>query len=645
MADFGGCYSAFGDYIAAQQHASRASRGGPRFDFRNIPMDLRNVAIIAHVDHGKTTLVDRLLQQSGVYRDNERQVERAMDSNDLERERGITILAKAASVEWQGTRINIVDTPGHADFGGEVERILNMVDGALVLVDAAEGPLPQTKFVVSKALKMGLKPIVVINKVDRPDARATEVVNEVFDLFAALDATDEQLDFPILYGSAKQGWMATSLEGSHDDGMKPLFDLVLRHVPPPQVEEGPFKLLGTIIEANNFLGRIITGRITSGSVKPNQAVKVLTRDGALVENARVTKVLAFRGLERVPLEEASAGDIVALAGMPNVTVAMTVCDPSVDVPLPAQPIDPPTLAMTFRVNDSPLAGTEGSKVTGRMIRDRLLREAEGNVALRVRESDDKDAMEVAGRGELQLGILIETMRREGFELSVSRPKVLLRKDDAGELEEPIEEVTIDVDEEHSGIVVQKMSERKAEMTELKPSGGGRVRLVFHAPTRGLIGYQGELLTDTRGTAIMNRLFHAYAPHKGNIQGRRNGVLISNEKGEAVAYALWNLEERGPMMIEPGWKVYTGMIVGEHTRDNDLVVNVLKGKQLTNIRTTSKDEAVRLTPPIKMTLEKALAYIEDDELVEVTPASIRLRKKLLDENDRKKEQRAREAEAV
>jgi len=606
-------------------------------------MDLRNVAIIAHVDHGKTTLVDRLLQQSGVYRENERQVERAMDSNDLERERGITILAKAASVEWQGTRINIVDTPGHADFGGEVERILNMVDGALVLVDAAEGPLPQTKFVVSKALKMGLKPIVVINKVDRPDARPVEVINEVFDLFAALDATDEQLDFPILYGSAKQGWMSESLEGPRDQGMKPLFELVLRHVKPPVVEQGPFRLLGTIIEANNYLGRIITGRITSGSIKPNQAVKVLDRDGKLVENGRVTKVLAFRGLERVPLDEAEAGDIVALAGLPNATVAMTICDPSVETPIPAQPIDPPTLAMTFRVNDSPLAGTEGSKVTGRMIRDRLLREAEGNVALRVRESDDKDAMEVAGRGELQLGILIETMRREGFELSVSRPKVLLRKGAAGELEEPIEEVVIDVDEEHSGIVVQKMSERKAEMTELKPSGGGRVRLVFHAPTRGLIGYQGELLTDTRGTAIMNRLFHGYAPHKGPIQGRRNGVLISNDKGEAVAYALWNLEDRGPMMIEPGWKVYNGMIVGEHTRDNDLIVNVLKGKQLTNIRTTSKDEAVRLTPPIKMTLEKALAYIQDDELVEVTPKSIRLRKKLLDENDRKRADRSKEAE--
>jgi len=608
-------------------------------------MDLRNVAIIAHVDHGKTTLVDRLLQQSGAYRENQRVVERAMDSNDLERERGITILAKATSVVWKDTRINIVDTPGHADFGGEVERILNMVDGALVLVDAAEGPLPQTKFVVSKALKMGLQPIVVINKVDRSDARPVQVVNEVFDLFAALDASDEQLDFPILYGSAKQGWMATSLEGSHDDGMQPLFDLVLRHVKAPVVESGPFRLLGTILEANPYLGRIVTGRITSGSVKPNQAVKVLGHDGRLIETGRITKVLAFRGLERTAVDEAEAGDIVALAGLPNATVAMTICDPAMEAPLPAQPIDPPTLAMTFRVNDSPLAGTEGTKVTGRMIRDRLLREAEGNVALRVRESDDKEAMEVAGRGELQLGILIETMRREGFELSVSRPKVLLRRNERGELEEPIEEVVIDVDEIHSGIVVQKMSERKAEMIELKPSGGGRVRMVFYAPTRGLIGYQGELLTDTRGTAILNRLFHGYAPHKGPIQGRRNGVLISNDKGEAVAYALWNLEDRGPMMIEPGWKVYPGMIVGEHTRDNDLIVNVLKGKQLTNIRTTSKDEAVRLTPPIRMTLEKALAYIEDDELVEVTPSSIRLRKKLLDENDRKKEERARTAEAV
>ncbi len=608
-------------------------------------MDLRNVAIIAHVDHGKTTLVDRLLQQSGSFRENQRVAERAMDSNDLERERGITILAKATSILWQGHRINIVDTPGHADFGGEVERILNMVDGALVLVDAAEGPLPQTKFVVSKALKMGLKPIVVINKVDRPDARPVEVVNEVFDLFAALDATDEQLDFPILYGSAKQGWMATSLDGSHGDGMKPLFDLILSHVKPPTVEEGPFRLLGTILEANPYLGRVVTGRITSGSVKPNQAVKVLEHNGALVESGRIMKVLAFRGLERVPVDEAEAGDIVALAGLPNATVAHTICAPEVETPIPAQPIDPPTLAMTFRVNDSPLAGTEGDKVTGRMIRDRLLREGEGNVALRVRESDENDSMEVAGRGELQLGILIETMRREGFELSVSRPKVLLRRSEAGELEEPLEEVVIDVDEGHSGVVVQKMSERKAELIEMRPSGGHRTRLVFFAPTRGLIGYQGELLTDTRGTAIMNRLFHGYTPHKGDIEGRRNGVLISNDQGDAVAYAMWKLEDRGPMMIEPGWKVYRGMIVGEHTRGNDLEINVLKGKQLTNIRTTSKDEAVRLTPPIRMTLEKALAYIQDDELVEVTPKSIRLRKKLLDANDRKRAERAREAETV
>jgi GTP-binding protein len=608
-------------------------------------MNLRNVAIIAHVDHGKTTLVDRLLQQSGSFRENQRVAERAMDSNDLERERGITILAKVTSVLWKDTRINIVDTPGHADFGGEVERILNMVDGAIVLVDAAEGPLPQTKFVVSKALKMGLKPIVVINKVDRADARATQVVNEVFDLFAALDASDEQLDFPILYGSAKEGWMASSLEGPKES-TAPLLDLVLSHVKPPHVEDGPFRMLGTILEANSYLGRIVTGRITSGTVKANQNVKVLDRDGKLIEQGRVTKLLAFRGLERTGVEEAEAGDIVAVAGLPNATVSNTICAPEVEAPLPAQPIDPPTLAMVFRVNDSPLAGTEGDKVTGRMIRDRLLREAEGNVALRVRESDEKDSMEVAGRGELQLGILIETMRREGFELSVSRPRVLMREDEkTGEVLEPIEEVVIDLDEEHSGIVVQKMSERKAEMMEMRPSGGGRLRLVFHAPTRGLIGYQGELLTDTRGTAIMNRLFHAYAPFKGPIQGRRNGVLISNDQGEAVAYALWNLEDRGPMMIEPGWKVYKGMIVGEHTRGNDLVINVLKGKKLTNIRTTSKDEAVRLTPPIRMTLEKALAYIEDDELVEVTPKSIRLRKKLLDENDRKKAERQKEAEAV
>jgi GTP-binding protein len=605
-------------------------------------MKLRNVAIIAHVDHGKTTLVDRLLQQSGSFRENQRVAERAMDSNDLERERGITILAKATSIVWKDTRINIVDTPGHADFGGEVERILNMVDGAIVLVDAAEGPLPQTKFVVSKALKIGLRPIVAINKVDRSDARPAVVASEVFDLFAALDATEEQLDFPVLYGSAKEGWMAANVDGPKES-MAPLFDLILQHVAPPQVEDGPFRMLGTILEANPYLGRIVTGRISSGSIKPNQPVKVIDRRGRLVEQGRVSKVLAFRGLERVPVDEGNAGDIVSIAGLPLATVAHTICVPEVTEPLPAQPIDPPTLAMMFRVNDSPLAGTEGDKVTGRMIRDRLLREAEGNVALRVTESDEKDAMEVAGRGELQLGILIETMRREGYELSVSRPRVLIEVDPAtGDLKEPIEEVVIDLDEEHSGVVVQKLSERRAELIEMRPSGGGRLRLVFHAPTRGLLGYQGELLTDTRGTAIMNRLFHGYAPHKGAIQGRRNGVLISTDDGEAVAYALWNLEDRGPMMVEPGWKVYRGMIVGEHTRGNDLEINVLKGKKLTNIRTTAKDEAVRLTPPIKMTLEKSLAYIEDDELVEVTPKSIRLRKKLLDPNDRKREERRKES---
>ncbi len=606
-------------------------------------MTLRNIAIIAHVDHGKTTLVDRLLQQSGAVRTNQRVDERAMDSNDLEKERGITILAKATSIVWEGTRINVVDTPGHADFGGEVERILNMVDGALVLVDAAEGPLPQTKFVVSKALKMGLKPIVVINKVDRPDSRPDDVLNEIFDLFAALDANDEQLDFPVLYGSAKEGWMAESPEGPKDQGMTPLFELVLSHVAAPAVEDGPFQMLGTILEANPYLGRIVTGRITAGTVKPNEMVKVLDHEGNLVEQGRVSKVLAFRGLERASLEEATAGDIVSIAGLPNATVAHTICALEINSALPAQPIDPPTLSMTFRVNDSPLAGTEGSRVTGRMIRDRLLQEAEGNVALKVAESDEKDSMVVAGRGELQLGILIETMRREGFELSVSRPRVLLTRDEAGQLLEPIEEVVIDLDEEHQGAVVQKLSERKADLIEMKPSGGGRVRLVFHAPTRGLIGYQSELLTDTRGTGIINRLFHGYAPYKGPIQGRRNGVLVSTDQGEAVAYALWNLEDRGPMMIEPGARVYQGMIVGEHTRGNDLDVNVLKGKKLTNIRTTSKDEAVRLTPPMRMVLEKALSYIQDDELVEVTPESIRLRKRHLDPNDRKKAERLRDAE--
>ncbi|MGB5214056.1 MAG: translational GTPase TypA [Anderseniella sp.] len=600
-------------------------------------MSLRNIAIIAHVDHGKTTLIDRLLAQSGTMRDNARMADRAMDSNDLERERGITILAKVTSVDWQGDRINIVDTPGHADFGGEVERILNMVDGAILLVDAAEGPMPQTKFVLQKALKIGLRPIVAINKIDKDEERHQEVINEVFDLFAALDADNDQLDFPILYGSAKQGWMALSPEGPKDD-MAQLLDLVVKHVPEPVVEDGPFRMLSTTIEANPYLGRILTGRIRSGTVKPNQSIKALNRDGKLVEQGRVSKVLAFRGLERIPVEEAQAGDIVALAGLSKATVADTLCAPDVTEAIAAQPIDPPTLSMTFRVNDGPLAGKEGDKVQSRVIRDRLLKEAEGNVALQITDLDG-EAYEVSGRGELQLAILIETMRREGFELTVGRPRVVMQVDEAtGQRLEPVEEVIIDVDEEFSGAVVQKLSERRAELKDMRPSGAGRQRLVFHAPTRGLIGYQSELLTDTRGTAIMNRLFHDYASHMGVIPSRHTGVLLSTGDGEAVAYALWKLEDRGPMFVEPGMKVYNGMIVGEHTRGNDLEINVLKAKQLTNMRASGKDDAVLLTPPIRMTLEKALSYITDDELVEVTPKSIRLRKAILDVHERKRASR-------
>ncbi len=600
-------------------------------------MSLRNIAIIAHVDHGKTTLIDRLLAQSGTMRDNQRMADRAMDSNDLERERGITILAKVTSVDWHGNRINIVDTPGHADFGGEVERILNMVDGAILLVDAAEGPMPQTKFVLQKALKIGLRPIVAINKIDKDEERHQEVINEVFDLFAALDADNNQLDFPILYGSAKQGWMALEPEGPRND-MAQLFDLVVRHVPEPVVEEGPFRMLSTTIEANPYLGRILTGRISSGTVRPNQSIKALDRDGGLIEQGRVSKVLAFRGLERIAVEEAQAGDIVALAGLSKATVADTLCAGEVTKPIAAQPIDPPTLSMTFRVNDGPLAGKEGDKVQSRVIRDRLLKEAEGNVALQITDLDG-EAYEVSGRGELQLAILIETMRREGFELTVGRPRVVMQTDAAtGQRLEPVEEVIIDVDEEFSGAVVQKLSERRGELKDMRPSGAGRQRLVFHAPTRGLIGYQSELLTDTRGTAIMNRLFHSYAAHVGVIPSRHTGVLLSNGDGEAVAYALWKLEDRGPMFVEPGMKVYNGMIVGEHTRGNDLEINVLKAKQLTNMRASGKDDAVLLTPPVRMTLEKALSYITDDELVEVTPKSIRLRKAILDVHERKRASR-------
>ncbi|MFD1695959.1 translational GTPase TypA [Roseibium aestuarii] len=607
-------------------------------------MNLRNIAIIAHVDHGKTTLIDVLLKKSGAFRDNQRTGERMMDSNDIERERGITILAKVTSLEWNNTRINIVDTPGHADFGGEVERILHMVDGVILLVDAAEGPMPQTKFVLGKALKLGLKPIVAINKIDKPEQRADEVLDEVFDLFASLDANEDQLDFPVLYGSAKQEWMSTEPEGPKDS-MAPLFEMVLNKVPAPASEPGSFKMLATTIESDPFLGRILTGRIVSGQATPNMAIKALSRDGKLIETGRVSKILAFRGLERQPIESGEAGDIVAIAGLTKATVADTLCATDVSEALQAQPIDPPTLSMTFRVNDSPLAGTEGTKVQSRVIRERLLKEAEGNVALKVEETDEPDAFIVSGRGELLLSILIENMRREGFELGVGRPRVVYQEDADGNRLEPIEEVIIDVDEEFSGAVVQKLQERKADLLEMKPSGGGRTRLVFHAPTRGLIGYQAELMSDTRGSAIFNRLFHSYQPYKGPIQGRHTGVLLSNGSGEAVAYALFNLEDRGPMMIEPGTKVYPGMIIGEHTRGNDLEVNVLKGKQLTNIRSAGKDDAVRLTTPIKLSLEGALSYIADDELVEVTPTSIRLRKTLLDPHERKRAERAANKESA
>ena len=605
-------------------------------------MKLRNIAIIAHVDHGKTTLVDRLLQQSGSFRENQRVIERALDSNDLERERGITILAKATSLVWHDTRINIVDTPGHADFGGEVERILSMVDGVLVLVDAAEGPMPQTKFVVAKALRRGLRPIVVINKVDRPDARAEAVHNEIFDLFALLEADEHQLDFPTLFASGRDGWAVAEL-GAPPQGLAPLFDLIVAHVPPPQAEiDAPFTMLATTLDYDPYLGRVLTGLIHYGVARLNMPVKSLSRNGRVIEQARLTKLLAYRGLERQGVEEAWAGDIIAVAGLAETTVADTLCAPEVTQALTADPIDPPTLAMTFSVNDSPLAGREGSKVTSRMIAERLFREAEGNVAIRVKESAERDAVDVSGRGELQLGVLIEQMRREGFELSISRPRVLF-KIEGGRRLEPVEEVFVDVDEEYAGIVVEKMSRRKAEMQDMRPSGGGKLRLTFLAPTRGLIGYHGEFLTDTRGSGVMSRIFHGYAPYKGPVEGRINGVLISTASGAAVAYALWNLEERGAMFVSPGEATYPGMIIGAHSRDNDLDVNPTKGKQLTNIRTTSKDEAVRLTPPIQMSLEEAIAYIADDELAEVTPKSIRLRKRLLDANDRKRASRVAAAE--
>jgi GTP-binding protein len=605
-------------------------------------MDIRNIAIIAHVDHGKTTLVDQLLRQSGSVRENQQIQERALDSNDLERERGITILAKCTSVEWRGVRINIVDTPGHADFGGEVERILSMVDGVVLLVDAAESVMPQTKFVLSKALKLGLKPIVVINKIDRSDAQPKETLESIFDLFLALEANDDQLDFHVLYASGRSGWAVNALEDERKD-LTPLFDRIVADVPAPKPmalagDEHPFKMLVTTLEADSYLGRVLTGRIESGAMTVNRVIKALDREGKEIERARVTKLLAFRGLARVPVARAEAGDIIAIAGLQIATVADTLCDMQVTEAIHAPPIDPPTLAITVSVNDSPLAGREGDKVQSRVIRERLLREAEGNVAIKVKETGD-GASEVAGRGELQLGVLIETMRREGFELSISRPRVLFQSGAKGERLEPMEEVTVDVDDPYAGVVIEKISQRKGEMTDMRPTGAGKTRIVFAAPSRGLIGYHGEFLTDTRGTGVMNRMFSGYAPHKGPIQGRINGVLVSTGDGEAVAYALWYLEERGKLFVTPGTKVYQGMIVGQHAKDNDLAVNPLRAKQLTNIRTTSKDEAVRLTPIAPMTLEQAIAYIDDDELVEVTPLSIRLRKRELDPHDRRRAARA------
>jgi GTP-binding protein len=609
------------------------------------PMTLRNIAIIAHVDHGKTTLVDQLLAQSGAFRANESHAERAMDSNDQERERGITILAKCTSVLWHGTggdtRINIIDTPGHADFGGEVERILGMVDGCLLLVDAEEGVMPQTKFVLGKALKLGLKPIVVLNKVDRPHARPDHVLNEAFDLFAALGADDEQLDFPHLYASGKQGWAVNDLAEPHEN-LGPLFEAIVRHTAPPAQEARaaePARLLSVLVEADPFLGRLLTGRVESGKLLPGMAIKALSRDGQEIERGRISKLLAFRGLKRQPVDEAEAGDIVAVAGLAKATVADTLCALEVNEALPAQPIDPPTIAITVSINDSPLAGRDGDKVQSRVIRARLLREAEANVAIKVTETADKDALEVAGRGELQLGVLIETMRREGFEVAISRPRVVYQSDpETGGRLEPIEEVVIDVDDDFTGVVIEKLSGRKAELKDMGASGSGKTRVTFEAPSRALIGYQGEFLTDTRGSGVLNRLFSHYEPYKGAIEGRRNGVLVSNSDGETNAYALWNLEDRGVMFVGAGEKTYQGMIIGENARPDDLDVNPMKAKQLTNIRSAGKDEAIRLTPPRRPTLEQAIAYIDDDELVEVTPKAIRLRKRVLNPSFRKKRQR-------
>ncbi len=604
--------------------------------------EYRNVAIIAHVDHGKTTLIDAMLHQSGTFRANQQIENRVMDSNALEKERGITILAKCTSIMWKDQKINVIDTPGHADFGGEVERVLCMADSTLLLVDSAEGVMPQTKFVLSKALALGLKPIVIINKIDRQDARPDEVLNEIFDLFVSLNANEQQLDFPVLYAVGRDGWCVRDMDKDERKDLSPLFDLILEHVAPPKFDvEAPFTMLATLLDHSPYFGRMLTGRIYSGKAKNLMNFKAINLKGEVVEQGRLTKLHVFRGVDKVAVEEAIAGDIVSIAGLEKASVADTLCEISVVNPIKSTPIDPPTMAITLAVNDSPLAGTEGSKVTSRMIRDRLFSEAETNVAIKVKESDGKDAFEVGGRGELQLGVLIENMRREGFELSVSRPRVLFKKDESGNVLEPIEEVVVDVDDNYSGVVVEKLSTRKGEMIEMKPSTGGKTRIVFLVPSRGLIGYQSEFLTDTKGTGVINRIFHSYNAYKGEMKNVKNGALIATDPGEAVAYALWNLQDRGVMFIKPQQKVYTGMIVGENSKQGDLEVNVLKGKQLTNIRASGTDEAIRLTPPRLLTLEDMITYIGDDELVEVTPKSLRLRKKLLDPNDRKRFGRGKE----
>ena len=600
--------------------------------------ELRNIAIIAHVDHGKTTLIDSIMKQSGMFRDNEKVSERLMDSGELEKERGITILAKPTSIAWDNVRINIIDTPGHADFGGEVERVLGMTDGVILLIDAAEGPMPQTKFVLGKALAQGLKPIVIINKADRPDRRPEEVLEEIFDLFIALDANEMQLDFPTLYASGKNGWCVKELEDPHEN-LNPLLDLIIKHVDAPKTNKDlPFAMLVTLLSYDPYLGRCLIGRVEQGSAKVNDIVKAINLNGDKIENGRLTKLLKFEGIQKVPVEEVNPGDIICVAGLTKTSVADTICEISLETPMQSTPIDPPTMAVTITVNDSPFAGTEGKKVTSTVIRERLLAEDETNVAITFSESDNKDSFEIGGRGELQLGVLIETMRREGFELTVSRPKVLFKKDDNNKISEPIEEVIIDVDEEYVSTVVDAMNKRKSEMQDMRSSGVGKTRLKFYAPSRGLIGYQSQFLTDTRGTGVLNRLFHSYAPYKGDISGRRNGALISTDTGKAVAFAIWKLQERGSMFVSHNTVVYKGMIVGEHSRDNDLEINVLKGKQLTNMRASGTDEAVTLVPPRIMSLEQMMAYINEDELLEVTPLNLRLRKKFLAYKDRKKSTR-------